>query len=300
MSARRSLSFQLVLLIAVTACGSERRGGGTTILRRDGGGFLDAGTTPRDAGVATTRDGGPFVPGRDGGVRPQRDSGVQAPRDGGANPPRDAGPTQQLSIYDLQDIASPSYPGEGAAVELRDVVVTAIVATGGQAGSFYVQEPAGGPYSGIFVFLPMGVPAPTVTRGDRVSITGTLEEYFGLTEVVLASLLTRSPGSELTPTIISTPGTIATGGTQAEAYEAVLVEVQQAVVVSDNPDAPNDDFGEFSVTGGLRVDDALYRVAPRPPVGATVSWISGVLNYAFENFKLLPRDVDDVGPVSGS
>lgn len=291
-------SLELALLLSVAACGTDRGGGGTTIiLRRDGGGFLDAGSgAPHDAGTAT-RDGGPFIPGRDGGVNPLRDGGVTAPRDAGANGPRDAGPAQRISVYDLQDVGSPSFPGLGAAVEVRDVVVTAIVGGGSRVGSFYVQEAAGGPYSGIFVFLPMGVPPPTVTLGDRVSLTGTLEEYFGLTEIVLASVLTRTPGPELTPEVIVNPGTIATGGAQAEAYESVLVEVQQVVVVSDNPDAP-DDFGEFSVTGGLRVDDALFQVAPRPPVNATIGWISGVLSFAFENFKLLPRDADDVGPVA--
>ncbi len=296
MLSARSLLFGFIVVL-VAACGDGRRNGGTTILRRDGGGgFLDAGNgPPRDGGVDTVRDGGPFVPGRDGGVRPGRDGGSVPPRDGGVNTMRDAGPSQALTIYDIQDISSPLYPGENAAVELRNVVVTALVTEGGQAGSFYVQESAGGQYSGVFVFLPMNAPVPSVQVGDRVTLTGTVEEYFGLTEVRLASLVSRTPGTPLTPEVVSAP-TIATGGLFAEAYECVLVEVQNVTVVSDNPDAPMD-FGEFAVTGDLRVDDALYQVSPRPLVGSQVGWIAGVLHFAFENFKLFPRSANDVGPI---
>ncbi|MEQ8279859.1 MAG: hypothetical protein RMA76_03895 [Deltaproteobacteria bacterium] len=293
LSARSLLLGFIVVLVA--ACGDGRRNGGTTILLRDGGGgFLDAGNNgpPRDGGVDMVRDGGPFVPGRDGGVRPGRDGGSVPPRDGGVNTVRDAGPAQALTIYDIQDVSSPLYPGENAAVELRNVVVTAVVTEGGQAGSFYVQESAGGQYSGVFVFLPMNAPVPSVQVGDRVTLTGTLEEYFGLTEVRFGSLIARTAGTPLTPEVVSA-ASIATGGIFAEGYECVLVEVQNVSVTDPNPDAPMD-FGEFAVTGGLRVDNALWPPLPRPPLGTQIDFVAGVLHYAFENFKLLPRGGADI------
>ena len=52
--------------------------------------------------------------------------------------------------------------------------------------------------------------------------------------------------------------------------------------------------GEFEVTGGLRVDDDLFAVTPDPILGDSFSSITGVLNYGFENRKLLPRSAADV------
>lgn len=282
----------LLCVLLISACGDDRRGGGTTILRRDGGGFLDAGPNgTRDAGAGVVRDAGPVDPQRDSGVTPPRDGGTL--RDGGARP--DAGAPMRLRVPDLQDVSRPSFPGVGAAVQLEDVVVSAVVPAGGQAGSFYVQEVGGGPYSGVFVFVPMGAVPPTVAIGDRVAVTGTLEEFFGVTEVVFSSLLARTPGAAPIPTDV-VPGSIATLGSLAETYEGVLVRVQNVTVVSDNPDAP-DDFGEFTVTGDLRIDDALFRLTPRPLPFSSIDYVIGVHHYAFENFKLYPRSADDIGPI---
>ncbi len=47
----------------------------------------------------------------------------------------------------------------------------------------------------------------------------------------------------------------------------------------------------------MRIDDALFRVTPRPTAGMTVEWVVGVLNFAFDHVKLLPRSALDVGPI---
>src|SRR5262249_38652340 len=72
-----------------------------------------------------------------------------------------------VSIQDVQSDAMPP----GTPVELHGVVVTAIDTFGGKTGDLWVEEPSGGPFSGIHVF---GAPVAQVANlavGDIVDIT---------------------------------------------------------------------------------------------------------------------------------
>jgi hypothetical protein len=77
-------------------------------------------------------------------------------------------------------------------------------------------------------------------------------------------------------------------GTGAEAWEGVLVTVENVVVT--NNDAG---YGEWEVDSSLRIDDMLYR----PHLianGASVDSITGILHYSYGAYKLEPRDGDDI------
>ena len=97
------------------------------------------------------------------------------------------------------------------------------------------------------------------------------------------------------PTVINDPASIATGGAMAENYEGCLVQVDMVTVTDENPDAP-DDFGEFAVTGDLRIDDLFFTMMDwiDPAMGTPYASITGLLNYSFSNFKLEPRDLGDL------
>jgi hypothetical protein len=180
-----------------------------------------------------------------------------------------------------------------ARVILMNVAVTAVQASGTSAGSFWVQDPLGGPYSGILIFVPPPrVGIYSVVPGDRLTLTGLYKEYFDVTEVELETIDSQTAGSEVLPIELS-PSDIATGGTLGEPYEGVLVRVSNVSVLNSNPDDPMD-FGEFMVTGGLRVDDQLYRLVERPPIDTFLPFIVGVLHHAFAEFKLLPRGPNDL------
>jgi hypothetical protein len=75
-------------------------------------------------------------------------------------------------------------------------------------------------------------------------------------------------------------------------YESVLIQINSISVADANPDSPGD-FGEFTVTGNLRVDDLLYLITPHT-LGQSFSSITGVLTYNFANYKLEPRSAADV------
>ncbi len=229
-------------------------------------GFVDAGSVFQDAQVVDT------------GTNPPLDSGQ----------PVDAGtPTATHTVYDVQDPSRPNHPAEDQVVQLAGVVVTAVA----ENGNFWVQDPAGGPYSGVLVYKPSEVSPTGVMVGDRVALTGTFTEYFDLTEVVLTSLDSAMPGAPLGPMTVPAVD-LANGSSVAEMWEGVLVRVDSVTVLDDMPDAP-DDFGEWVVTGGLRIDDFLFALEPRPTTGSTFTAIVGIHNFGFENYKIEPRDAAD-------
>ncbi len=203
--------------------------------------------------------------------------------------PTPAGPSD--SIYDIQQGLVPT----GTPVRLVGVVVT------GQPtpwGDMFVQDIQGGPWSGIHVSIdaPDGL---TLEPGDLVTLEGVYNEAYGESTVFVA----RGQDVHLVGTVdpvapvLVDPDRIATGGEEAEAYEGVLVRVTNVTCTDDNPDDP-EDYGEFTVTGGLRVDDLYFDYYERiaPAVGDTFDEIAGVLHYSWGNFKLEPRSAFDIDP----
>lgn len=196
-------------------------------------------------------------------------------------------PTEDTSIFAIQmgSVTEDSY------LKLENVVVSTPVSYSGD--SFFVQEPEGGAYSGIQVFLadPAGL---SVAPGDVVTLVGTYDEFYDMSQFEVASVAkvtTSSSGAAPTPELIADPATIATGGTMAEQWESVLVEVQNVTVTDDMLE-----FGEFAVTGDLHIDDLFFAQGDWtiPSVGTGFASIVGPLYYNFENFKVGPRDAADL------
>jgi predicted extracellular nuclease len=185
----------------------------------------------------------------------------------------------------------------GTLVTIEDVVVSSGLTWSDTASaSFFVQEAAGGPMSGIqiFVFDTSGL---DIAPGDQVTITGTYEEFFGMSQIEVSgvsSITISGSGPAPTPELID-PAMIATGGAMAESYEGVLMRVENVMVTDMNPDAPME-YGEFEVSGGLRIDDEFFAMEDwtKPMVGQGYASITGPLVESFDNFKLEPRDAGDL------
>ena len=196
-------------------------------------------------------------------------------------------PTEDTSIFDIQQ----GVVTEGSYVKLEGVTVSTGVSYSGD--TFFVQEPEGGAYSGIQVFLadPAGL---SVAPGDVVTLVGSYDEFYDMSQLEVASVakVTKTgSGAAPTPELIADPASIATGGAMSEQWESVLVEVQNVTVTDDMLD-----FGEFAVTGGLHVDDLFFALADWtiPSVGTGFASIVGPLYYNFDNFKIGPRDAADL------
>lgn len=179
----------------------------------------------------------------------------------------------------------------GVDVEVRGVIVT------GVAGSaFFAEEPGGGEFSGVLVFVGA---APAVAVGDEVDITGTTEEFNELTEIN-ATLGMVTPtgvtGLDLTPDLVTEANLNAMSG---EPWEGVLVRIEGAPLSVVN--VPG--FDEFDVSDGgpdlARVDNFLYNafdfpvVFPGLEVGASFTAVQGPLNFSFGEYKIAPRDQTD-------
>ena len=211
--------------------------------------------------------------------------------DGYMDPPP---PMEDTAIQDIQQGLVP----ENSLVLVENVIVSSGLTWSDVAdASFFVQEPGGGPYSGIQVYL-ADTAGLSIAPGDDVTIVGTYEEFFDMSQLATSgamSITVNSSGTPPTPEVIADPATIATGGSAAEQWEGVLVSVENVAGTDVNPDAPQE-FGEFAVDGDLRVDDEFFAMSDwmKPMMGATFSSITGVLAYAFNNFKLEPRDANDL------
>jgi len=191
-----------------------------------------------------------------------------------------------IPLRALRDSTHPDHPPEDTAVTINDVVVTAVGPSG-----FHVQDPAESTYGGIYVYTSSSG-AGGVSEGDLVTVTGTYVEYYDLSEITGPTVTVTGTATVPDPVVLD-PCDIGTGGSLAEAYESMLVRVEDVSVTDENPDASaGDDYGEMEVDSCLRIDDGILDGYDRT-LGTTYSFIQGPLHYAFSNSKVRPRTSDD-------
>ena len=193
-----------------------------------------------------------------------------------------------ITIYDIQNERSQGHPPENSDVRLENVAVTAIYSN----GSFFVQETEGGVFSGISIYN-TSVDIRPLTLGTRITLEGTYSEYENESQIALHSFAVISQGQDLQPEVVSSAD-LATESSTAEQYEGVLVKVENVTVNSANPDGPNNDFGEFLITGHLRIDNGIFEITPAPQVGDNFVSLTGVMRFSSSNTKLDPRREEDV------
>ena len=192
-----------------------------------------------------------------------------------------------LTCYEIQGQVDDSpYVGE-------DVTVTGIVTSA--AGELYtsvtdaqhtiIEDPSGGEWSGLVLFGYDGI-MDDLQRGDSVVVSGYVQEFFGLTEVVVQSVDFYEAGYT-----IPVPEELSTSDVALEKWEGVLVSVSDVTVTDDDLG-----YGEWYVddgSGDARIDD-LGDFSYTPSNGDTFAEIIGVVFYSFDNYKIEPRDDSDL------
>jgi hypothetical protein len=196
------------------------------------------------------------------------------------------------TIVDVQNGTVPA----GQGVSIVGAVVTAIDSSG-----FTAQDPTvtDGMYAGVYVYLGS---APGVSLGDRVDFSGTIEEYFLMTEISGAMVTSRTAGAPLAPV----PLTVAVAAT--EPYEGVLVTLTDVVKVdypyscaADNPACA--DANLYELDDSIIVWDRFYG-------DGAASWsseaaaaaadmtptVSGVMYFRFDRRRIAPRLAADITP----
>ncbi|MDA3860983.1 MAG: T9SS type A sorting domain-containing protein [Melioribacteraceae bacterium] len=218
---------------------------------------------------------------------------------------------RDLTIQDVQFTYSASgFSGyNNYSVTLEGVVTSD---TSDISGQIYIQN-GSGEWSAIQLF---GTATEALQRNDKISVTGIVNEIFGVTRlgdldegVNLTILESGVPAPEVTE--IAT-AVIGTGGLPTEAMEGVLINYTNITVVDENADGDigGTNFGEMLVADGTGVgtrvelqdglhdyhnfwDAALENEPIRILDASTFDELVGILWYSFGNYKLVPRNNDD-------
>src|SRR5688572_25292821 len=151
----------------------------------------------------------------------------------------DGGGGEGNTVYQVQDPATGL--GIGASVLLSGVVVTAVDKFGDRSGGFYVQEPEGGPYSGVYVFNQDLALADTLAPGDIVTVQGVIDEFAlssdtsgrTLTEIVPpndGALTVTKTGTGNVPAPEQLDPRTLVDDAEAEKWEGVLIQLSTVAV----------------------------------------------------------------------
>ncbi|MCK4695659.1 MAG: choice-of-anchor J domain-containing protein, partial [Candidatus Cloacimonetes bacterium] len=195
------------------------------------------------------------------------------------------------TIYDVQYTEDPS--GDSPLVG-QSLQVYGIVSAIDFAGdSFFMVDPAGGPWNGLYVYNQYAL---AVAVGDEVLVTGDVEEYYGFTELIADAVTILSTGNA-----VPLPMEIITGQVNQEMYESCFVSINNVVVTQDV-----DTYGQWYVDDGMirvecQIDDGFNDFDSgdaETSVGTKYNSIIGFIDYAYSEFGLNPRNTDDLDVVS--
>ncbi len=233
-------------------------------------------------------------------------------------------PTPQ-KIHDVQGNGTAS-PLLGSQVIVEGIVVGDFQSTTNGLSGFFLQEEDGeadaDPLTseGIFVYdNSFGV---DVNLGDRVSVTGTVAEYFNLTEITTPSAVSVISTGNPSPAVTDIALPFA-DATFLERYEGMYVRLSQNLTVSDSYELHR--YGELVVSNGrlmqptniaapgtaannqqtannlnmLTIDDGRSGSYKTPyvnnftannpiRVNSNITNITGLLSYEFSKYRLHP------------
>ncbi|MEZ4359423.1 MAG: hypothetical protein R3B48_04525 [Kofleriaceae bacterium] len=230
--------------------------------------------------------------------------------DGGGTVKPDGPPVvTENKIQDVQNDAV----ADGTKIKLDGVIVTAIDAYGGRTGNFYVQEPEGGPYSGVLVFGAKLSDVAQLSVGDIVNLDGMEKDEFlppndaslrTITELKpvtggVISITKVGSGQPPAPAVLDALAVAAMPAAMAEAemekWEGVLVTISNVTQLYDPRPASSSDqtFFEFSLNGGITVDTSLTAFPATSVADACYTSITGMGDY-FYSYKVLPRSAADI------
>jgi hypothetical protein len=196
-----------------------------------------------------------------------------------------------LPIAAVRDASDSRHPPRHALIDIQKAEVVALRPDDGSARGFYVQDGIAA-FSGLFVYT--AGKSPGVAAGDWVTLLGRYDRYYESDQLVLVALLAREPGLPTIPALLTQVSEIADGGPLAQAFDSMLVEVEDVLVTAENPDAPSD-YDEFALGSGLRVDDLLTPELDNTfPLGTHFARVTGVLGQSFDHQKLWPRKLEEL------
>ena len=189
-------------------------------------------------------------------------------------------PVETFTIYEIQDTSAARHPSVNSLVSVNNVIVSAL-----NGEHMFVQEVAGGAFSGIYVNV-NSIDVTSLSVGSPISLEGLYTENATNSMITLSSFTSTGMAMPVIPEILDAP-TLVTPS-EAEKWEGVLVQINEAGVT-----AANARFSEFTIDGSLNVDDLLFSYTNPLPC-AFYTKVAGPLYFSFRRFKIVPRDAADL------
>ena len=197
-------------------------------------------------------------------------------------------------------------PFNGLTTEMN--IEAVVMSDPGTSGFLILQDDEGlAPWTGVFVEVTVEIQDLGLQTGDRVTVSeATIGENFNVTELQDATIERTGSGAPYAYKVVPT-GLLAQDDATAEAHEGMALRFENVHVSNVNPDAPNNNHGEFHITNDLaanavRVDDASTGFPTNYNDQLNkwdhIEYVQGLWYYSFGNYKLLPEDLDDIGEVT--
>lgn len=180
--------------------------------------------------------------------------------------------------------------GDGQTVTLTGILISSPLTRAdgdsGKSDGFFVQDPAGGERSGLYVWSQGQFGSEfTFAPGDEVTISGKISDYYGWTELVVGD----ASAIELTGEgVLPAPADLGEGvGVDWDAYESVPVTVTDQTVESING------FSTGMLTAGIGLDDGF--VYNDYDCRGHFDSVTGIVFYQYEAWSLNNRTPGDLG-----
>ncbi len=178
------------------------------------------------------------------------------------------------------------------------VTVEGVVSAGyGVTGSrnFFLEMRQGGPYSGVMVYVPASAGDFPVQLGESLRVTGTVSEYYGNTElsvqdtnnITRLGIVDPITPTEITCDYLDTASTTTVPWDSAEAYEGVLIKVNN-VVVTEEMDAN----GNWQVSDGTGYVYVNNNYSYTPTLYDRLN-VTGIVQTHYGLYKIRPRGDND-------
>jgi len=229
-----------------------------------------------------------------------------------------------LNIADIQF----TFNANGASTLAgQEVTVTGIVTAStkiGDLGYLYLQDENAIAWGGIWC---VGLGLNSYYRDEEVTVTGTVEEYFGMTRLNVSASSKTGNKASITPIIIDPSDSASYANFGWEPYESMLVRYEDPQGGTLAISQTNLGFGDYAVSTSATapisksarilagrqastaysslnvqlVTDTAYanldgEMNVTPIVvdnSMTFDAVEGILFYGFSNFRLLPRNNND-------
>jgi len=229
-----------------------------------------------------------------------------------------------MKIYDIQYslLSNGNSPYLGQNVTVKGIVTASTKPY--DLGYLYIQDPNGGPWSGIWC---AGSGITQFFREEEVMVSGTVEEYFGMTRLNVSSVSRTGNRQMPVPTVLNPSDSASKANWGWEQHEGCYVRLEDPSQGKLYVSNTNLGFGDFAVSQNvgasywnrtlvmagrqsntaygslyvqmvtdLRYDTIDGEMFVDPIVVSdtmNMDAVEGILFYGFSNFRVLPRNNDD-------